>query len=243
MMGGPLSETMEQHAPASASAAKKRGAKQAGPSAVTPKRGVFDDEAVRHPRPAPSSSPEPAVPRTQEEGRGGSWGSAEPASGSGSGGGGGDEDGRMVATEEQEVEEREEAERGSNKKTRKKLLSAQKLARLKAAAERRGIVYVSRIPPHMKPMKLKQLLGAYGAVGRVYCAPEDPALRRLRKAKKGNSGKNFSEGWVEFEDKADAKRVALLLNGQQMGGKKRRWVKPCRVDSSGAQWSRRGVLQ
>jgi len=36
----------------------------------------------------------------------------------------------------------------------------------------------------------------------------DPALRKKRKQKGGNSGKNFTEGWVEFEDKAKAKEVA-----------------------------------
>jgi hypothetical protein len=35
------------------------------------------------------------------------------------------------------------------------------------------------------------------------------------------SGKNFTEGWVEFEDKAVAKSVARGLNGQQIGGKRR----------------------
>lgn len=40
----------------------------------------------------------------------------------------------------------------------------------------------------MKPMKLKQLLSAYGETQRVYCAPEDSRLRRLRKQKGGNTG-------------------------------------------------------
>jgi hypothetical protein len=35
------------------------------------------------------------------------------------------------------------------------------------------------------------------------------------------AGKNFTEGWVEFEDKRVAKAVAASLNGQQIGGKKR----------------------
>ena len=46
-------------------------------------------------------------------------------------------------------------------------------------------------------------------------------MRKKRKKSGGNSGKNFTEGWVEFEDKTDAKRVAAMLNGQQMGGKRR----------------------
>jgi ESF2/ABP1 family protein len=36
-----------------------------------------------------------------------------------------------------------------------------------------------------------------------------------------HAGKNFTEGWVEFEDKAIAKSVAAGLNGQQIGGKRR----------------------
>ena len=36
-----------------------------------------------------------------------------------------------------------------------------------------------------------------------------------------SSGKNFTEGWIEFEDKHVAKQVAQMLNGQPMGGKRR----------------------
>lgn len=39
------------------------------------------------------------------------------------------------------------------------------------------------------------------------CFSADPALRKKRKQKGGNSGKNFTEGWVEFEDKSKAKEV------------------------------------
>ena len=35
------------------------------------------------------------------------------------------------------------------------------------------------------------------------------------------AGKNFTEGWVEFADKRIAKRTAVALNGQRMGGKRR----------------------
>ncbi|GLC38253.1 hypothetical protein PLESTB_000940800 [Pleodorina starrii] len=110
---------------------------------------------------------------------------------------------------------------GEEKRPNRKVLSKRKLERVKEASDRRGIVYLSRIPPHMKPHKLRQLLEPFGDIGRVYCAPEDPALRRMRKKKGGNSGKNFTEGWVEFEDKRRAKRAALALNGQPIGGSKR----------------------
>lgn len=36
-----------------------------------------------------------------------------------------------------------------------------------------------------------------------------------------NTGKNFSEGWVEFEDKKVAKQVAAMLNNNPMGGNRR----------------------
>ncbi len=61
-------------------------------------------------------------------------------------------------------------------------------------------MYISRIPPHMKPHKLRQLLEPHGALGRLYCAPEDPAMRRARKKKGGNSGgwgvRRWGRSWV-----------------------------------------------
>lgn len=183
-------------------------------------------------------------------------------------------------------------------------LSTRKLEKLRQKDAKRGIVYISRIPPHLvraergsedrrrmllsrhpghpfcsvcplqKPQKLRQMLEQYAEIGRVYLAPEgappplaeallgtlqparvlasrtqsrgrhtcsrllkhsvravggatkhkhhcwpsftrlsasaDPALRKKRKQHGGNSGKNFTEGWVEFEDKAKAKEVRRL---------------------------------
>lgn len=37
---------------------------------------------------------------------------------------------------------------------------------------KRGVVYLSRIPPHMKPLKLRHLLESFGEVLRIYLAPE-----------------------------------------------------------------------
>ncbi|GFH06056.1 RRM domain-containing protein [Haematococcus lacustris] len=113
------------------------------------------------------------------------------------------------------------------RKSKSKVLTAEKLKRIKADYDKRGashhqpVLPLPRIPPHMKPMKLKQLLSVHGEVLRVYCTPEDSGARRLRKQKGGNTGKNFTEGWVEFADKRIAKRTALALNGQQIGGKRR----------------------
>ena len=68
------------------------------------------------------------------------------------------------------------------------------------------------LPPYMRPAKVKHLLSAIGRIGRLYLAPESDEYREKRKRAGGNSRRNFTEGWVEFESKADAKRAALLLN-------------------------------
>ncbi len=39
-----------------------------------------------------------------------------------------------------------------------------------------GVIYISRIPPFMKPHKLKHLLSPYGSIGRLYLKPEGKRL-------------------------------------------------------------------
>lgn len=112
-----------------------------------------------------------------------------------------------------------------------KSLSKSGLQKYREKAGRRGIVYLSRLPPNLKPQKVRHLLGHYGDIGRVYLAAEDTSRRRSRKeerlkskqngTKAKSTSKRYTEGWVEFEDKTEAKLAAQLLNGQPMGGKKR----------------------
>lgn len=49
----------------------------------------------------------------------------------------------------------------------------------------------------------------------------DPLIRKRRKKFGGNKKQNYTEGWVEFKNKSVAKKVALMLNNTQVGGKKR----------------------
>nr|CAG8443805.1 9489_t:CDS:2 [Entrophospora candida] len=84
-----------------------------------------------------------------------------------------------------------------------------------------SVIYLSRIPPFMKPAKIKHLLSRYGEIGRVYLAPEDAKIHARRKKYGGNKKKNYAEGWVEFLDKKDAKNVANILNTQPIGGNRR----------------------
>lgn len=53
-----------------------------------------------------------------------------------------------------------------------KPLTPEDLARFRAAHERTGVIYISRIPPGMRPTKVRHLMSAYGEVGRVYLQPE-----------------------------------------------------------------------
>jgi ESF2/ABP1 family protein len=84
-----------------------------------------------------------------------------------------------------------------------------------------GVVYMSRIPPFMKPAQLRHILSKYGELNRLYLAPEPESKRKARKKAGGNSKLNFTEGWIEFKKKKDAKLVALALNNTIMGGNKR----------------------
>lgn len=86
--------------------------------------------------------------------------------------------------------------------------------------QKRGVIYISRIPPFMKPNKVRNCFEAYGEVTRLYLAEEDSTKRKRRKLRGGNGSKQFTEGWVEFADKAIAKNVAASLNLQPIGTKK-----------------------
>lgn len=97
-------------------------------------------------------------------------------------------------------------------------VSSKAAQKVKRQAERSGIVYMSRVPPHLKPLKLRQLLEGYAQLGRIYMAPKE----RAPGARGGpRQGKQFSEAWIEFEDKKLGRAVAEMLNGNAIGGKAR----------------------
>ena len=52
------------------------------------------------------------------------------------------------------------------------VLSEANLKRFRAEQDQTGVVYLSRIPPFMKPNKLRSLLSTYGEIGRIYLRPE-----------------------------------------------------------------------
>jgi ESF2/ABP1 family protein len=89
-----------------------------------------------------------------------------------------------------------------------------------AAIKKSGVVYISRIPPFMKPAKLRSLLEPYGTINRIFMTPEDPLSHSRRVKSGGNKKRSFLDGWIEFTSKRDAKKCVELLNTQVIGGKK-----------------------
>lgn len=131
-----------------------------------------------------------------------------------------------VASDAEEDEDEDEEDIESHKLKSKgrepmvKPLTTKQLEKSQKAAKKTGVIYLSRIPPFMKPATLKHFLSPYGDIGRVFLTPEDDAQHKKRVRAGGNKKKSFADGWVEFLSKKDAKLVAETLNGNIIGGKK-----------------------
>ncbi|KAL6311337.1 hypothetical protein AAG906_025623 [Vitis piasezkii] len=129
-----------------------------------------------------------------------------------------------MAEEEQEIKRTSHSEGGESEgndekgRIRKNKLK-KRLLKEASKADKRGVCYLSRIPPHMDHVKLRHILSQYGEIQRIYLAPEGKQLTlQLKYIKRagGFRGQVFSEGWVEFTKKTVAKRVAKMLNGEQI---------------------------
>ena len=110
---------------------------------------------------------------------------------------------------------------GKKKKKKEKVLSLEDVEDFNAKLKKRGVIYLSRIPPRMGPTKIKQLLSEYGTVTRVYLVEEDKAARKRRLRQSSRGGKRYVEGWVEFEKKRIAKAVGTQLNNTPITNHKR----------------------
>ncbi|XP_050382670.1 pre-rRNA-processing protein ESF2 [Argentina anserina] len=84
-----------------------------------------------------------------------------------------------------------------------------------------GVCYLGRIPPRMDHKVVRHLLSPYGELDKIYLVPRNPSSSAHRDRPGKRQLQSFSEGWVEFKDKRVAKRVAGMLNGEKIGGKKR----------------------
>lgn len=87
-------------------------------------------------------------------------------------------------------------------------------------ANKAGIVYLARLPPFMRPDKIRHLLSQYAEVSNMYLEEEDESFRKQRIKRGGSRKKRFVHGWVEFANKKDAKSLAEKLNGEKVIKKK-----------------------
>ncbi|KAI9752246.1 MAG: RNA-binding ATPase activator esf2 [Lichina confinis] len=115
---------------------------------------------------------------------------------------------------------RERRDKQGGKKRTVQPLTAKDAEAAREKSRRSGVIYISRIPPFMKPAKVRSLLLPYGPINRIFLTPEDTSARTSRVKGGGNRKRLFIDGWVEFESKRDAKLVAESLNTQIIGGKK-----------------------
>lgn len=83
-----------------------------------------------------------------------------------------------------------------------------------------GVVYLSKIPPYMKPIKMRQILSRFGEVDRLFLKKESTQKHQARVKNGGNKKTSYEEGWAEFIRKKDAKLAADTLNGNTLGGRK-----------------------
>ena len=109
----------------------------------------------------------------------------------------------------------------STKSKHLNVLPYDKVSKSQEAIAKTGIIYLSRIPPRLSPTKVRQLLSPYGCpILRIFLAPESPAVYNRRVKSGGSKKKQYTEGWIEFEDKRVAKKVATMLNAQRIGAQK-----------------------
>lgn len=106
------------------------------------------------------------------------------------------------------------------KKRRRDRLREEALERAESE-KNRGVIYISRVPPNMRVQKVRHIFSQFGIVHRIYLTPETQQ-KGSRKGKKVSKKKlRFLDGWVEFDSKKVAKRVAFSLNNTPLGGDRR----------------------
>ncbi|CCK69766.1 RNA-binding ATPase activator ESF2 KNAG_0D00140 [Huiozyma naganishii CBS 8797] len=136
-----------------------------------------------------------------------------------------EETGHVVDSPKADEEESKDGETGNvGETTEDKALRLRKrlelVNALKKSKHKTGVIYLSRIPPYMKPAKMRQILSRFGQLDRLFLKREDESKYRQRIKGNGNKKNMYEEGWAEFIRKRDAKLCAETLNGNIIGGKK-----------------------
>ncbi|CAG8930566.1 unnamed protein product [Penicillium salamii] len=114
----------------------------------------------------------------------------------------------------------------SSSKPKSKLLN-KKLAKLTSGKppkkDKSGVVYLSSLPPYLKPFALKNMLEKrnFGPITKVFLAPLLPSAAGQKQ--KSNKRKLYTDGWIEFKSKRQL--CAETLNARTIGGLKSSWYR------------------
>lgn len=73
---------------------------------------------------------------------------------------------------------------------------------------------IASLPKGMGPVHIRQLLIRFGELGRVYLAANQKTKKTTHRYKEDD----FTEGWVEFKKKKNAKMCVATLNAQPIEG-------------------------
>ena len=88
--------------------------------------------------------------------------------------------------------------------------------------ERRpGVIYLSSVPPHLRPSALRNLIEQRGfsPITRLFLAPiVKDASKKVSATSKAR--RSYGEGWIEFDSHKTGKLCAQTLNATPIGGKK-----------------------
>lgn len=95
---------------------------------------------------------------------------------------------------------------------------------IKPTKNKTGVIYLSTLPPYLRPSALKSMLEARGfaPITRVFLTPAIPTATDSTR-RRSNKRKTYTDGWVEFASKKTAKICAETLNATIVGGKKGGW--------------------
>lgn len=90
-------------------------------------------------------------------------------------------------------------------------------------ASKPGVVYLSSLPPYLKPSALCKLFEqrGFGPITRMFLTPAPSTS--TTSSHRTNKRQSYSEGWVEFASKKTAKAVVESMNAQIIGGRKGGW--------------------
>lgn len=83
-----------------------------------------------------------------------------------------------------------------------------------------GILYFKTVPRNMPLQIIKAQFRKFGQLGRAFFIPESRRSYEARHKGKSAGPLRFAEGWLEFDNRKEARKAVKLLHMTPVGGKK-----------------------